>query len=253
MIFSFKSISPFGRSKKHVAKELIYQFQIVLLGTNNDISRIIELPSNCTFNQFNQIILNAMGWSGHHIYQFFALNKKTRQYSIMTEQRCFRATDSDIESIILDNTVRLYDHYPPKDKDAVLDHDYDFFSGWTHNIIFKKAFAPLPKIDYPRCIYAVGACPPEDCGGPSCYNKFLELYQSSKKEKKALDTKDALLCITSDEYSIKAMEHFSAAEQLNMKRYILKVYEELFKACNQGFDPYKCDIVNINNWLAHAI
>jgi hypothetical protein len=38
-------------------------------------------------------------------------------------------------------------------------------------------------VKLPRCIAEAGACPPEDCGGPPGYERFLEIIGNPKHPK----------------------------------------------------------------------
>ena len=54
---------------------------------------------------------------------------------------------------------------------------YDFGDSWEHEILVEKVLEADLEIDYPICIKAKRACPPEDCGGTWGYRDFLEAIQ----------------------------------------------------------------------------
>jgi len=54
---------------------------------------------------------------------------------------------------------------------------YDFGDSWEHEILVEKVLSAEADVDYPRCIKAKRACPPEDCGGTWGYQAFVEIIQ----------------------------------------------------------------------------
>ena len=55
---------------------------------------------------------------------------------------------------------------------------YDFGDSWEHEILVEKVLEADPEVDYPVCIKAKRACPPEDCGGIWGYGEFVEAIQN---------------------------------------------------------------------------
>ena len=60
---------------------------------------------------------------------------------------------------------------------------YDFGDGWSHTIKLERIADREPGIAYPRLVDAVGACPPEDSGGPWGYGDFLEAIADPAHER----------------------------------------------------------------------
>lgn len=53
-------------------------------------------------------------------------------------------------------------------------YTYDFGDSWEHEVLAEKMLTAETDSDYPTCIKAKRACPPEDCGGTWGYQEFLE-------------------------------------------------------------------------------
>lgn len=52
------------------------------------------------------------------------------------------------------------------------DYIYDFDNDWHHSIVLEEILPNTGDIAYPRCVGGENACPPEDCGGYSGYQRF---------------------------------------------------------------------------------
>lgn len=154
----------------------IFQFKISLKDVRPKIWRIIEVPKDYTFDRFNIVILNTMGWKGNHLYRFNVPNPNTGLDDVITGSHCVEPHMKD--SVILDTTVTLFEYFSFYNRIAT--HDYDFGSGWCHDIIFEKDLTVDARVQYPRCIKGSLACPPENCGGPWIYNDFLKARIKSK-------------------------------------------------------------------------
>jgi hypothetical protein len=60
---------------------------------------------------------------------------------------------------------------------------YDFGDHWEHTVEVERLDVdPLPGVEYPACIAAERACPPEDCGGVGGYESLLETIANPDHE-----------------------------------------------------------------------
>ena len=57
---------------------------------------------------------------------------------------------------------------------------YDFGDSWEHEVLVEKVLSAEAGVDYPICIKAKRACPPEDCGGSWGYQEFVEIIQDTE-------------------------------------------------------------------------
>jgi hypothetical protein len=64
-----------------------------------------------------------------------------------------------------------------------LRYEYDFGDGWTHAIQLEEVLPPSGEP--PICLGGRRHRPPEDCGGPGGYERFLEAYLDPHDEKHA--------------------------------------------------------------------
>ena len=61
-------------------------------------------------------------------------------------------------------------------------YEYDFGDCWRHEILFEGFRAGDPKTTYPTCVKGARACPPEDCGGPWGYARYLDALSDPQHE-----------------------------------------------------------------------
>jgi hypothetical protein len=124
--------------------------------------RRLEVPAGATFEELHRYLIAAMGWLDYHLHDFHI------------GQRRIAAADADWES-----------EWPCEDEERVVLGDalaggartfiyrYDFGDDWEHIVEVEQVGPAEPGVFTPRCLEAVGACPPEDCGGAPGYLRLL--------------------------------------------------------------------------------
>lgn len=56
---------------------------------------------------------------------------------------------------------------------------YDYGDNWEHEIVVQSTVTDYDK-NYPACLLGEGNAPPEDVGGVSGYEEFLEIMKNPK-------------------------------------------------------------------------
>ncbi len=79
--------------------------------------------------------------------------------------------DTKISTIVPENGKRLWFEY-----------EYDFGDGWKHVILFEGCSRAEKAARYPLCVEGARACPPEDVGGTSGYEEYLEVLADPEHE-----------------------------------------------------------------------
>ena len=65
-------------------------------------------------------------------------------------------------------------------------YSYDFGDGWDHQITAEEQLAvQAGRNDWPMCLAAENACPPEDVGGPPGYMDFLQAMSDPQHAQQA--------------------------------------------------------------------
>jgi hypothetical protein len=57
---------------------------------------------------------------------------------------------------------------------------YDLGDDWTHDVMVEEIGPPHPAARSPRCLAGERAWPPEDCGGLTEYENFLEAIRDPR-------------------------------------------------------------------------
>lgn len=169
-------------------EEHIYQFKIILQGSQPPIWRRIQVPGEYTFWDLHVAIQNSMGWEDCHLHSFemadagtgrkivFSDEHEDEDFMISKEMEVPPDFLKHIPILRSENDACLSSYFSLSNKKAT--YEYDFGDGWRHKIILEKILTFEPGIMYPRCLAGKRACPPEDCGGIWGYEELLEIIKN---------------------------------------------------------------------------
>jgi hypothetical protein len=146
-------------------KASIYQLKITLLGIQPPIWRRILVPSTIPLCCLHDAIQAVLGWTDTHLHHF----EKHGEYWGVSDDDGF---EDDIE-VIDESRV-------PVGKVLVVEGDsmvyvYDFGDNWRHGVVLEKILPSDGTPPKPVCLGGERRCRPEDVGGPSGYQEFLEV------------------------------------------------------------------------------
>jgi hypothetical protein len=153
--------------RKNAKAPSIYQIKITLKDVRPPIWRRVQVRSDELLEHLHYVIQLSMGWTNSHLHSFTI---QGIEYGVpMPEFDADGFAPRDEKKIKLSKVIS-----GEKFKFSYL---YDFGDSWEHEILVEKILAGDPEIEYPLCIKAKRACPPEDCGGTWGYQEFLEAVQ----------------------------------------------------------------------------
>jgi Plasmid pRiA4b ORF-3-like protein len=138
----------------------VYQLQILLLGIRPRIWRRVQVPSFITLRRLHDVIQAAMGWRNTHLHQFVS---RTTVYGDTHPQL-------DPPGDLVDEQLTTLDDVLAR-RGSRLRYDYDFGDDWGHDIVVEDIRAGGASVGHALCLDGARACPPEDCGGPTAYQK----------------------------------------------------------------------------------
>lgn len=157
-------------ARKSPYSATIYQLKIILRDIRPPIWRRVHVRASEQLEHLHYVAQISMGWTNSHLHSFTIQGV---DYGVPMPDLGFDDLGLEDES-----KVRLGKLIPgEKFKFSYL---YDFGDSWEHEILVEKVLKADPEVDYPVCIKAKRACPPEDCGGTWGYQDFLTVIQDPK-------------------------------------------------------------------------
>ncbi|MCZ6665906.1 MAG: plasmid pRiA4b ORF-3 family protein [Gammaproteobacteria bacterium] len=139
--------------------------KVSLLGAKPQIWRRVDCPSSFTLGDLHDVIQICMGWEQMHLHAFRIGDRSYGVPAIDLE------TDEEDEETVTLSSLGL-------DKEgARFYYEYDFGDSWEHEIAVEASKRRLRTRFYPKCLKAVHACPPEDCGGLFGYANLLKVLR----------------------------------------------------------------------------
>jgi hypothetical protein len=143
-----------------------YSLRVVLSSVSKPpVWRRVRVPSDIKFGKLHRALQAAFGWSDGHLHEWRA------QVNVGFSANPFfgkMGSEGNIsDSRILFQAVLL--------EGAKFQYVYDHGQSWTHSVEVEKIDGPGDAADRIECLDGKGACPPDDCGGPSGYRSIKEI------------------------------------------------------------------------------
>lgn len=156
-------------------RKLIYQFRVELLEVEPSIWRRIHVPADYSFWDLHVAIQDSMGWLDYHLHEFRV--KKPQGRKVVEIGMPDTETDRDV---LAGWEVPISAYFVEPGVAAA--YDYDFGDGWRHKVLLEGILLRVPSVKYPMCVAGERACPPEDCGGVSGYERLLTVLSKPRME-----------------------------------------------------------------------
>lgn len=164
---SRKRSAPKRRKPKYV-----YQMLVRLAESAPCIWRQVAVPGNFTLAELDRVIQLAMGWTNSHLHQFII---DGRRYGMPDDEW------QDELPLLPDDGITVDEAIGHRLKDFI--YEYDFGDGWEHHVTVQMVMLPDENRNtWPMCLAGANACPPEDVGGISGYDEFLQAIRDPSHE-----------------------------------------------------------------------
>jgi hypothetical protein len=137
----------------------VYQLKITLLKIEPPIWRRIQVPSTMLLCCLHDALQAVFGWADSHLHSF---EKDGKYWGV-----------PDYEDLIDESKVQLAKLLKAEGESMV--YVYDFGDNWRHEVVLEKSFSAEGAAPRPVCLGGERRCPPEDVGGVSGYERFLEV------------------------------------------------------------------------------
>jgi hypothetical protein len=150
----------------------VYQLRITLQDIQPLVWRQIQVWEDITLGQLYTILQIVMNWEDYHLHEF------------TIGRRLYSVPDPDDEmherKVIDESRAKLCD-VAPRVGTQFLYH-YDFGDDWRHELLLEAIVMAESGTQYPRCIAGARRTPPEDVGGTSGYETYLEALADPEHE-----------------------------------------------------------------------
>ena len=154
--------------------DTIVRVDVHIVGIQPKVARTLELPLDLNLAQLHEVPQASFGWTDSHLHQFdiggLTYGAPEFDEDGLSDRQTFEASD-----------VRLADFDIRYDAPLRVFYEYDFGDRWTHALELTRAVREA-GVKYPRCVGGSRSGPPEDVGGTSGYEDFLEAWRDPQHE-----------------------------------------------------------------------
>jgi Plasmid pRiA4b ORF-3-like protein len=140
--------------------QIALQLRVELQEVRPVVWRRIIAPSAPRLDRFAEMLIAAMGWSNSHLHGF---NVAGRRFGMRSDD--WPDDELDEHSFTVIRALRGV---------SCFEFEYDFGDGWTHDVTIEATIESHIGLKYAVCLDGANACPPDDCGGPGGFERFLE-------------------------------------------------------------------------------
>jgi hypothetical protein len=164
-----------GNIHRIPAGKRLYQFKITLKDIQPLIWRRIQVK-DCSLDRLHEHIQTAMGWTNSHLHQFKIYGIVHGDPDLLCEG--WQDELSPVNSL----ETKVSEIVSEDGKRFQFEYEYDFGDGWEHEVLFEGCLQAEKGGRYPVCVEGERACPPEDVGGTSGYEEYLEAMADPEHE-----------------------------------------------------------------------
>ena len=143
----------------------IARLRIALANMPRPVLRRVDVLLSTPLDDLHLIFQAAMGWENNHPYRF--RTSETVAYGEIESNRRVEGLRPACKFTLADLCREL-------NKNRAFEYIYDFRDKWVHRVKLQAVGDSDSDALYPRLLDAKRRCPPEDCGGPWGYERFLE-------------------------------------------------------------------------------
>ena len=131
---------------------MIYRFRVIL-DTEEDVFRDIEIKQNTSLEEFHDCITQSFGFDGTEMASFYISNDQWEQGE---EISLFDMSDGNSPVRLMNET--LLENVVNKNQTRMI-YIYDFLSMWTFMVELAEIAEYEPGVDYPNVMFAHGQLP----------------------------------------------------------------------------------------------
>ena len=152
-----------------MAQQPVFQLRIRLEDVDPVVWRRVLVPGGAKLSRLHDIFQAAMGWTNSHLHSFTIGDQL---YGMQFDDYPEGELDETEHTVFvaLRGGLRRFVY------------EYDFGDSWTHEVVIEDVTWSPSVLKHGVCLDGQGACPPEDVGGISGYEQFLEALRDPLHE-----------------------------------------------------------------------
>ena len=152
--------------------EPVVRIRIELEGTDPQVWRSVDVPLSSTLTALHDIIQVTMRWQGTHMFEFVVGDQvygEPYPDDSAWDRKVLQAKSIRLKTLVERGVDRFL-------------YVYDFGDNWQHHIILDGIRHGDNDTDYPAFVGGARRAPPEDVGGISGFDEFLEAVTDPRHE-----------------------------------------------------------------------
>ena len=150
-----------------------FEFDVALQEIQPRLWRRFLIRTTSTFAQLHKAIQQSYGWSDSHLWEF-------RLPTIHGKPIAGLPTDEDFGRPTPDaREVKLSSYFTGKNVTEWCEYLYDFGDSWCHDVKLIRVVSDKESFKQ-RLLAGDRACPPEDCGGVSGFERMVHFVQTGE-------------------------------------------------------------------------
>ncbi len=158
---------------KKKSKPSLYQIKVSLMDSPLPVWRRLIIPSDTQLELVHLLMQVSFGWANSHLHEFKAGQNRYGQMEFAEEDpELLDECEYTLEALF-------------SNPGSTATYRYDFGDCWDHKLLLEKVSALAEgELLLGRCTAGKRACPPEDVGGPSGYERFLSIIEDPQHEER---------------------------------------------------------------------
>ena len=152
--------------------EPVVRIRIELEGTDPQVWRSVDVPLSSTLTALHDIIQVTMRWQGAHMFEFVVGDQfygEPYPDDSAWDRKVLQAKSIRLKTLVERGVDRFI-------------YVYDFGDNWRHHIILDGVRQGEDQTDYPAFVGGARRAPPDDVGGISGFEAFLEAVTDPRHE-----------------------------------------------------------------------
>lgn len=152
--------------------EPVARIRIEIEGTDPLVWRSVDVPLSSSLLALHDIIQVTMRWQDYHLFEFLVGDRvygDPDPYDSIEDRKVYKAKGIRLATLIERGVQQFL-------------YVYDFGDNWQHRITVEDVRQGDADTEYPAFVAGARRAPPEDVGGTSGFDEFLEAVTDPEHE-----------------------------------------------------------------------